>query len=289
MRTFLAFWMAVAAALAQDPGHRPGPNKIFVIASMEGSDGIFNRQSQLTSLTGPRWQESRKLMTDDVNAVVDGLLAGGAGEVIVLDAFDTGQALSTLDIHPKAILLSGRPMTPTLEMNSSYSAVVFAGLPAMAGTDGAVLASTYDFQSIHSIRVNGKPVGEIGARAMLAGFYKVPVAMMYGDQAACSELREIAPDAECAVVKWGIGRGGKSLSHAAAVELIRSKARSAMGRLPSLKPYAVSGPGEVRVEFTTASRVMLFRPREGVEQVDPRTWIFRGGNIIEAWLKFGDF
>ena len=62
-----------------------------------------------------------------------------------------------------------------------------------------------------------------------------------------------------------------------------------MDRLPALKPYVVTGPAEVKVEFTTASRVMLFRPREGVEQLDPRTWIFRGSDILDAWLKFGDF
>src|SRR5947209_5421183 len=89
-----------------------GPKKVFVIASMEGVDGIFNRASQTTSLTAPRWAESRKLMFDDVNAVVEGLLEGGASDVVVLDAYDTGQALSALDIHRKAILLSGRPMTP---------------------------------------------------------------------------------------------------------------------------------------------------------------------------------
>lgn len=286
-RTLLILFASIAAA--QDPGNRPGAKKVLVIAGMEGSDGIFNRQSQLTSLTAPRWQESKKLMTDDVNAVVEGLYAGGASDVVVLDAYDTGQAISTLDIHPRAVLLSGRPMTPTLEMNSSYAAVVFAGLPAMAGTDQGVLAATYDFQSIHGIWVNGKPTGAMGARAMLAGQHKVPVIMMYGDDAACKELRALTPEAECAVVKWGVGRGGKSLAHAAAVQLIREKARVAIDRAASIKPYRIDGPVEVKVQYTTAARVMIFRPRDGVKQIDARTWSFQGKDIVDAWLKFGDF
>jgi D-amino peptidase len=289
MKTALLIVLLTSAALAQDPGRRPGAKKILVIASMEGSDGIFNRQSQLTSLTAPRWQESKKLMTEDVNAAVDGLLAGGASDVVVLDAYDTGQALSTLDIHPRAILLSGRPMTPTLEMNSTYAGVVFAGLPAMAGAEDGVLAASYDFQSIHEISVNGKPTGAIGARTMLAGYHNVPVLMMYGDEAACRETRSLTPEAGCAVVKWGVGRGGKSLAHAAAVALIRDKARTAMDRLPAIKPYKMTGPVEVRVQHTTSARVTIYRPQEGVAQVDPRTWIFRGRDIVEAWLKFGDF
>jgi hypothetical protein len=34
---------------------------------------------------------------------------------------------------------------------------------------------------------------------------------------------------------------------------------------------------------------MIFRPREGVSKVNARTWVFRGKDIIDAWLKFGDF
>src|SRR5436190_19552702 len=46
---------------------------------------------------------------------------------------------------------AGRPITPTLELNSTYAAVVFAGMPAMAATEGGVLATSYDFQNIHGI------------------------------------------------------------------------------------------------------------------------------------------
>ena len=283
--------VAVIACLAavEAEAQKFGNRKVFVIASMEGSDGIFNRNSQTVSLTAPRWVESRKLMTDNVNAVVDGLLAGGASDVVVLDAYDTGQAISALDIHPKAILLSGRPMTPTLELDSSYAAVVMAGLPAMAGTEDAVLAGTYDFQNIFGIWVNGKQTGAIGARTMLAGSRGVPVAMMYGDEAACKELRDLVPAAQCAVIKWAIGRGGRSLSHQAACDLIRKTAQQAMAALPGVKPYRVPGPVEVKVEFTTGSRTMVFRPQPGIEQINARTWMFSGKDIVEAWLKFGDF
>jgi D-amino peptidase len=263
---------------------------VFVIASLEGVDGVFNRDTQTIPLTSPRWTESRKLMTGDVNAVTDGLFEGGASDVVVLDAYDTGQALSALDIHPRAILLSGRPMTPTLELSSSYAAVVFAGLPAMAGTENGVLASSYDFRNIHGIWVNGQPTGQIGARAMLAGTLGVPVIMMFGDEAACKELRTYAQEAECAVVKWGVGRTGRSLAHAAAVKVIREKAKRAMERLSEYKPYKLApGPVEVKVEFTTGARTMLFRPRDGVELINQRTWLFRGKDIVDAWLKFGDF
>jgi D-amino peptidase len=285
MRSGLLFLIFAAGLLPQTPTSK----KVFVIASLEGVDSIYNRGTQAVSLTAPRWAESCRLMTDDVNATVAGLFDGGATEVVVLDAYDTGNALSALDIHPKAILLSGRPMTPTLELNSSYSAVVFAGLPTMAGTENGVLANSYDFHSIQEIRVNNKPTGVIGARAMLAGHNGVPVIMMFGDETACQELHGLVPEAECAVIKWGLGGEGRSLGHTAAMKLIREKARLAMQRLPEIKPYKVTGPVEVRVELTTGSRTMLFGPREGVEQINARTWLFRGSSIVDAWLKFRGF
>ena len=52
--------------------------------------------------------------------------------------------------------------------------------------------------------------------------------------------------------------------------------------------HRVVGPDEVKVDLTTKGN-RNFRPREGVEQLNDRTWIFRGKDITEAWLKFSSF
>ena len=51
------------------------------------------------------------------------------------------------------------------------------------------------------------------------------------------------------------------------------------------QPYHTSGPMEVKVEFTTRGEQPI--PREGVQRLNERTWIFRGKDIVDAWLKFG--
>ena len=124
---------------------------------------------------------------------------------------------------------------------------------------------------------------------MLAGSFDVPVIMLSGDTAACRELHELVPQAECAEVKSGVSRtAGIMLSHSAACDLIRAKARRAMERLADFKPYKLAGPVEVRVEFTPRAG-QSFRPGEGVEQLNERTWAFRGKDILEAWLKYSSF
>ena len=265
------------------------PQKVYMITDMEGVDGIYDSELQVEPFQSPRWEESRKLLTGEVNAAVEGLLAGGATDVVVWDGHDSGRSLSVLDIHPKARLLTGRPISRTLELDPSYCAVVFIGQHAMAGADNGILSHSYNSRGIQNIWVNGKPTGEIGGRVLLAGAMNIPVIMLSGDTAACKEIHDLIPEAECAEVKSGVSRtAGFMLSHPAACALIREKAQHAMQRLAEFRPYRISGPVEVKVEFTTAAGTR-FEPREGVERVNERTWVFRGKDITDAWLKYGSF
>lgn len=270
-------------------GQAGKPKKVYMITDMEGVDGIFSSELQCIPFQSPRFEESKKLLTGEINAAVDGLLAGGATEVVVWDGHDSSHTLSSLDIHPKAKLLMSTPVSPTLELDPSYSAVIFIGQHAMAGAEKAVLSHSYSSAGIQNIWVNNKPVGEIGARVMLAGYFGIPVIMLSGDTAACKEIHELIPKAECAEVKTAVSRtAGYTLSHPAACALIREKTQRAMERLSEFKPYTVSGPIEVKVEFTTKA-TDTFAPHEGVQQVDERTWTFRGKDIVDAWLKYSSF
>lgn len=265
------------------------PTKVFVITDMEGVSGIFDTDLQCMPYACPRWAESHQLLTGEVNAAVDGLIEGGATEVIVWDGHDSSRSLSALDINPKARLLTGEPVSPTLELDSSYSAVIFVGQHAMAGAKKGILNHSYNSLGVQNMWVNNLRVGEIGGRVMLAGIFGIPVIMLSGDRAACKELRALVPQAECAEVKSGVSRtAGFMLPHPKACALIHETARRAMERLPEIPPYRISGPVELKVEFTTRG-VRLFRPRDGVEQLDGRTWAFRGRDIREAWLKYSSF
>ncbi len=283
MLTFLGGLAARAA------GQDKSPKKIFMITDMEGVDGVFDSDQQCLPYKSLRWEESHKLLAEEVNAAVEGLAQAGATDVVVWDGHDGSQTLSVLDILPPARLLTGEPVSPTLELDRSYSAVIFIGQHAMAGAEKAILSHSYSSLGIQNIWVNGKPTGEIGARTMLAGTFGVPVIMLSGDTAACKELHDLVANAECAEVKSGVSRtAGFMLPHTAACALIREKARRALANLGEFKPYAISGPVEVKVELTPRG-TQSFRPREGVEQVNARTWVFRGKDIVDAWLKYSSF
>lgn len=255
---------------------------VFLITDAEGVGGVC-RQDQ----TDPKDTEMRALLTGEINAAVEGFLEGGADEVIVWDGHDGSQTLSTTTIHPKAKLLMGG-LGPSMLMERHFAAVAYVGQHAKANIRGGILAHSYSSLGIQNMLLNGKPVGEIDVIAAMAGHFGTPVIMLSGDQAAANELHEIVPDAELAVVKEGIGRNTcLSLSAVSARQLIREKAKRAMTKLASIKPYTVRGPVTLQIEHTTRNSLPIgAEARTGAEVLDDRTIRFKGKDILDVWMLY---
>lgn len=267
--------------------------KVFVITDLDGVVGIFNFDLQCVPFKGALYPESRKLLADEVNAAIQGLADGGATDIVVYDNHYGGHNLSALDLTQpagaKVTLLGGSPVSPTLGLDHSYSALVFIGLHAMAGSPGAILPHSFTWD-VKNIWVNGAKVGEIGSRVMLAGELGIPAILVSGDQAACDEFHALVPRGDCAVVKRASGTsstGGYSLTSAAADQEIQAQAENAMRHLTSFKPYPASGQALIRVQY--ASAAPQFKPGPGIEQINNLTWQFTGPDFISAWLKFRSF
>lgn len=283
---FVFGWIVLIATGIPGFTQTAKPLKVFMTTDLEGVDGIFDFRLQTDPQQSLRWEESHKLLTDEVNAAVKGLYEGGATGVFVYDGHDSGRSLSVLDIEPRARLLEGRPISPTAELDASFSAFVFIGQHAMAGAEKGVLTHTESAEGIENVWVNGRPTGEIGFFVMMAGQLGVPAIMLSGDTAACREFHELVPEAECAEVKTGVSQTAAwMLSHSAACALINETARRAIERLPQIKPYKLTGPVEVKVEYTPQG-TPLIPPREGIERLNDRTWVFRGKDIIEVCSKY---
>lgn len=275
MRALTIFLLLGASLWAQK-------KTIFLITDAEGVGGVC-RQDQ----TDPKDAEMRQLLTGEINAAVEGFLAGGADEVIVWDGHDGSQTLSTLTIHPKAKLVMGG-LPPSMTMERRYTAVAYVGQHSKANVRGGIMAHSYSSLGIQYMLLNGKPVGEIDVIAAMAGHFGTPVIMLSGDQAAANELREIVPEAEMAVVKEGIGRYTcVSLSAPSARELIREAARRSVAKIGSIKPYKLSGPVTLQIEYTTRNSLPADAGlRAGAEVVDDRTIRFRGKDVLEAWSLY---
>jgi D-amino peptidase len=281
MHRLMIFWLALGIGAAQGP-------KIFIVTDMEGVGGVNNADEQL--LPGQRrYDESRRLLTGELNAAVSGALEAGASEVVIWDGHDASRSLSIDEIHPRARLIQGSSTPADYYMSEKlYDGIMFVGQHAMAGAKGGVLAHSQSF-SVQNIFINRKPVGEIGQVAAIAGQFDIPVIMLTGDQAACDELLTLQPKAETVAVKRLVGKSSTlSLSHAEAKGLIQAAARRAVTRIREFAPWKIEGPVEMTVEsypgVAGVSAAALNRSES--KQVSPRTVTYRGRTVLEAYRSW---
>ncbi len=260
------------------PGRGEGP-RIFIVTDMEGVGGV-NAWEEQTTPGQPRYAESTRLLTGELNAALDGLFEAGASEVVVWDGHDGSRTLSIDQIRPPAKLIQGRPTPASYYLEEKrYNGIVFIGQHAMAGAKNGLLAHTQS-RSVKQITINGKPVGELGQTAAIAGFFKIPVIMLTGDQAACDEMLALQPKAETVAVKRMAGSGSSmSLAHEEAKAQIRKAAGRAVHRLREFSLWRIEGPVEMKIEFlpeTSKSSETIQRP--------PRS--YRGNTVLEAYQEW---
>ena len=255
---------------------------IFLITDAEGVGGVCCQEQ-----TDPKDPEMRQLLTGEINAAVEGFLAGGVDEVVVWDGHDGSQTLSTLTIHPRARLVMGG-LGASMLMERKWSAVAYVGQHSKANIRAGIMAHSYSSLGIQNMKLNGKPVGEIDVIAAMAGHFATPVIFLSGDKAAGDELREIVQGAELAIVKEGLARYACiSLSAEAARRQIREGAQRAAAKICKIEPYRVPGPVSLEIEYTTRNSLPIDAGlRTGAEVIDDRTIRFRGKDILEVWERY---
>src|SRR5215831_18726603 len=111
--------------------------------------------------------------------------------------------------------------------------------------------------------------------------------MLAGDQAGCHEVLGIQPKGETVAVKSLAGKGSSlSLSHAEARKQIEAKARRAVERLPEFSPWKIEGPIELKFEYYPETPGGAASQLSQGKQVFPRTVIYRGGTVLEAYEEW---
>ncbi|MCC7129777.1 MAG: hypothetical protein B6D39_06020 [Anaerolineae bacterium UTCFX2] len=227
--------------------------KILIAADMEGVTGVVHWDQ--VSSRHSEYERFRRLMTQDVNAAIRGAYAGGASELLVTDGHGAGRNILIEELDERARLNSGTPAPYSMVqgIDSGVNAVMFIGYHARVGTPHAILEHTWSETSVANLFLQGEPCGEIGLNAALCDFFNVPVILISGDQAACSEAAELIPGIETAVVKRASGRmAAELLTPALAHEKIAEKAAAAVRKLTSgaaPQPHRLAPPIHMEIEF----------------------------------------
>src|SRR5215467_2465822 len=239
MRSLLAALLTISLVLHA----QPRPRKIFISVDMEGISGVV-QPSQLGP-DGFEYQRAREWMTGEVNAAIAGVRESGPAEIVVCDSHGNGQSLLIDKVPDDVRIVRGfpRPLEMMQGIDDTFSAAVFIGYHASEWTANAVRGHTISSARLLGIRLNGSEVSEGIYNAALAGQFGVPVAFVSGDRLAVTQLQQVAPAAEGAIVKEPYGyHSAQTVTPARGQAMIRDGARRAMAKLGSMQPYRVQTP-----------------------------------------------
>lgn len=256
--------------------------KIYVACDLEGVSGVVDHRRQCQwdkDWEGPYLRQARRLATLELNALVEGALAGGATEVVAWDGHgDFPGGLDIELVHPACRVAINAGDGGPVGLDSSFAAFFQLGLHAM-GLNGA-LSHTFS-NAIEYVRINGRDFGEIGMNALTAGQHGVPCVFVCGDRAAGEEARALIPGAQTVAVKEGLGGqspipgmgSGRAICLAPerARQLIREGAERAMGLVGKVAPFTVEPPYVFEARYFREEWAGRAAAQPGIERVDAFT------------------
>ena len=185
---------AVMTASDQElPDHRTEAGmKVFLSTDMEGTAGVVDWEQCVGD--GPEAAAGRKLLLAEVNAAIEGALAGGATEIVVNDSHSTCATSRRTSWPAQASYISGshKPLYMMQGLDASFDAVLFISYHGSVGAC-AGLSHTYNPRAVVEARLDGVVTGEAGINALVAAHYGVPVVLVTGDRVACEETEALMP------------------------------------------------------------------------------------------------
>ena len=283
--------------------------KVFISFDMEGVAGIVD-WSQCRA-PGQPYEEGRRLLLGEVNAAIDGAMAGGATEIVCNDSHGTMNNLDPAELHGQATYVSGRhkPLYMMQGLDATADLVFMVGYHGSISGESSVLSHTYNPAVVSHVELNGVRVGESGINALVALACQAPVGLITGDQQTIAEADPFLADAERVVVKESFTRfsadnlhpevareliadgAQRALERAAADpsevwEIAASEAGPAASELAVLRPPAISLPAVLEVHMQTADMAEVASWVRGVERTGVRAVSISGEDPLAVFRSF---
>jgi D-amino peptidase len=278
--TLVATPIAAAAAAAQD-----APLRIFISVDMEGIGGIGT--GEMTSTGGKDYATGRELVTAEVNAVVEAILARAPDAVILVnDSHGDHQNVLHTQLDPRVTYIQGaiKPLGMVQGLDASFDGVVLLGYHAKAGDPDGFLAHTGS-GSVKGLWLNDVEVGEGGMNAAFAGGHGVPVMLAAGDSAATAELSALL-DTETVTTKTAETPASARLLHPERVRRMLAdgvgRALDRLGR-DGFEPLDIGTPVRVRMRFASTTHVDILMSIPGMSKVDGFTVAYTADGVDQAY------
>lgn len=262
--------------------------KVYISADIEGVTGVTH------------WDETEKpkadhkdfahQMTLEVKAACEGAINGGADEIWIKDAHDSGRNIDH-NLLPKNTKLirgwSGHIFSMVQELNETFDAVIFVGYHSSGGTNTNPLSHTMNTQFDY-IKLNGEIISEFLIHAYIANYFKVPVVFLSGDLGICDEAKRINEHIMTIPVKEGIGNSTINIHPQLAIDLIKNGVEKSLKR--NFYLCNIELPREFELEIKYKEHAIAYRKSSypNVEQIGPKAIRFISKDYMEV-LKAIEF
>ena len=281
---FIALLLVVFAVAAGTANAQDRRLKIYISADMEGITGVVTGEQ--LGPQGFEYARFRELMTQEVNAAIEGAIAGGATDIVVSDSHGNGQNLLIEKLQPSNVLLVRswpRPLGMMQGIDETFAGAIFIGYHTGTTNLDGVRAHTLSSARLTDVRLKGVSVSEAGINAAIAGHFNVPVIMVSGDDAVVKETTTLLGNIEGAVVKWASGfHSAKTLMPQMSQVLIRDKAKLAVSRIRDFKPYKLAGPIELEVRFKNYRPAEVLSYLSIIQRADAHSIRFVAKDMVEV-------
>ena len=257
--------------------------KLYICADIEGVAGVVHPQHGQPG--NPEYERARRLMTEEVNAAIDGAFAAGVSEVVVNDGHGPMVNLLPELLDPRADLILGKPKPANMlaGLDASFDGVFFTGFHTGAGRPG-VLSHTVNGFAFRAVRLNGQACAEATLYGAYAGSLGVPILLLSGDDATVGECGAHFPGARVVTVKHALGqRAARAVSPVRARAMLREAAAS-IGRA---EPFTIAGPYVLELELTSPALADLAVIIPVARRTSPTAITFDAATMADvvAWVN----
>lgn len=257
--------------------------KVFIMTDLEGPSGVNGRSDGIGNKIVNE-TAACELLQGEVNAVIEGLMRGGATEIVAWDGHGGGNSLNINKLHEAASLGSfGGDIAPVTLLDGSFDAAIQVGAHALQGTAEGYLNHSFNSHAVADMRLNGMRIGEIGITALMASYFNIPTILVAGDTAACLEAKDFIGEDNLITVETK-----KSISRYSVVNLnpvkireeLTIKARKAMEQASKMKPKKIASPYEYKIQLMCPNAADYYE-KLGAERIDHQTIILRSNDFLD--------
>jgi D-amino peptidase len=261
--------------------------KYMIRCDIEGVTGVVSYEQAEPGR--PEYSFGQRMFMSDLLALVKGLNAGGADEIVIYDEHYYGRNIDMDALPANTAAICGKPPYRADwagGLDGSFTGLILLGFHSKYGTPGGLLPHSYELD-IKDLRLNGLSVGEIGMETAVAGDYSVPLVMMSGDSAGVNEAKILVPGARSVEVKVAVNEHG-GLCYPAEVtkKNIFSTARKTAENISAAEPLVIKGPVVLEVELNEGPYLEAFRKFSGIQAKDQNTFIIKGMNATDVWSQY---